>query len=198
MKTVDCEQGTPEWFQARLGKPSASCFNRLLTTNCAQSTQRLKYMYQLAGERITRVAEDSYQSPAMLRGIEMEAEARAFYEFTSGKEVKPVGFCLSDCERYGASPDGLVGEDGQLEIKCPSLAVHVGYLLEGKLPTDYFQQTQGQLFVTGRKWSDFISYYPGVKPLVIRITPDREFHKALKAELNSFCNELEQVVKRIS
>ncbi len=197
MKIIECEQGTPEWYAARCGIPTASEFDKLITTQSKTSTQRTKYMYRLAGERVCGVPEESYQSVAMQRGKEVEEEARRFYEFTSGVEVQRVGFCLSDCGRFGASPDGLVGEDGQIEIKCPTLAVHVGYLLEGKLPTDYFQQTQGQLFVTGRKWSDFISYYPGVKPLLIRITPDAIFHQNLGIELNGFCGELEQIIQRI-
>ncbi len=198
MKLIECEQKTPEWHAARCGIPTASNFDKLITTTGKQSTQRTKYMYQLAGECVSGKAEVGYQSSAMLRGIEIEEEARSFYEFTSSVEVQRVGFCLSDCGKYGASPDGLVGEDGMLEIKCPTLAVHVGYLLEGKLPTDYFQQTQGQLFVTGRKWSDFISYYPGLTPLVIRVLPDADFHASLNLELVSFCAELEQIIKRIS
>lgn len=198
MKIIECEQKTPEWFAARCGIPTASSFDKLITTTGKQSAQRTKYMYQLAGERVSGKSEDGFQSAAMLRGIETESEARRFYEFTSSQTITQVGFCLSDCGRYGASPDGLVGEDGLLEIKCPTLAVHVGYLLENKPPTDYFQQTQGQLFVTGRKWSDFISYYPGLQPLVIRVTPDQAFHQLLSTELTGFCGELEQIILRIS
>ncbi len=128
----------------------------------------------------------------------LSKEALVFYEMVKGVEVAKVGFCLSDCKRYGASPDGLVGEDGLLEIKCPTIAVHVGYLLDKTFPMDYFQQIQGQLFVTGRQWSDFLSYYPGLPPLLIRVTPDVVFHRYLGAELNAFCGELEQIILRIS
>lgn len=198
MIIIECEQGTPEWHASRCGKPTASGFDKLITTTSKQSTQRTKYMYQLAGERVCGIPEETYQSAAMARGTATEEEARRFYEFTTGESVRKVGFCVSDCGRYGASPDGLVGEDGVLEIKCPSLAVHVGYLLDGKVPTDYFQQTQGQLYVTGRKWSDFISYYPGLRPLLIRVTPDGAFHRALESELNGFCAELEAIIRRIT
>lgn len=198
MRLVDCEQKTPEWYAARCGIPTASGFDKIITTKGEQSKQRTKYMYQLAGERVAGVSEETYQSAAMIRGIEIEEEARDFYEFTTGEIVTKVGFCVSECGRFGASPDGLVGEDGLLEIKCPTLAVHVGYLLENKLPTDYFQQTQGQLLVTGRKWSDFISYYPGIKPLMLRVFPDGGFHQLLGAELSGFCAELEQIILRIS
>lgn len=197
MQILQLEQRSQEWYQAKLGIPSASNFDKIVTIDGKPSKQRTKYMYQLAGERASGQSEESYQSAAMLRGIEIEAEARNFYELTSGFDVVQVGFCLSDCGRYGASPDGLVGEDGIVEIKCPTLAVHVEYLLNGKLPSDYFQQTQGQLYVTGRKWSDFISYYPRIKPLVVRIERNEEFIKSLDCELNLFCQELEEVCRRI-
>lgn len=197
MRLIECVQGTTEWHAARCGIPTASEFDKIITTQGKQSTQRTKYMYKLAGESIAGAEENSYQSAAMIRGNETEAEARRFYEFATGESVDEVGFCLSDCGRYGASPDGLVGEDGQVEIKCPTLAVHVGYLLAGVLPTEYFQQTQGQLFVTGRKWSDFVSYYPGIKPLIVRVYPDGSFHKMLGVELEGFCGELEQLTLRL-
>lgn len=198
MRIVECDQKTPEWFKSRCGIPTASNFDKLVTSEGKQSKQRGKYMSQLAGERVCGVAEESYQSAAMLRGIEVEEEAKDFYEFTTGSTIKKVGFCLSDCGKYGASPDGMVGEDGLVEIKCPTLAVHVGYLLEDRLPTDYVQQTQGQLYVTGRKWCDFISYYPSIRPLVVRVYPDVNFHKLLEIELTSFSLELEQIIARIS
>ncbi len=198
MKILEFEQRSPEWFSARCGIPTASGFDKIVTSTGAQSKQRTKYMWQLAGERICKIAEESYQNAAMLRGIETEAEAKNFYEFTTGETVQPVGFCLSDCGTFGASPDGLVGEDGIIEIKCPMLATCVGYLLDGTLPTEYYQQTQGQLLVTGRKWSDFISYYPGIRPLLIRVNRDEEFISKLAAELKLFTEELTQIVSRIS
>lgn len=197
MQIFKFEQKSDEWKKIRLGLPTSSNFDKIVTSKGEPSKQKQKYIYQLAGERVSGVAEESYQSQAMLRGVETEEEARRFYEFTTGEIVKKVGFCLSDCGRYGASPDGLVGEDGLVEIKCPTLAVHVGYLLDNKLPTDYFQQTQGQLFVTGRKWSDFISYFPGIKPLLIRVERNEEFIKCLESELKTFCDELEIVIGKI-
>ena len=198
MKILQCDQRSEEWLVARCGIPTASSFDRLITTKGAQSTQRTKYMYQLAGERVAGSAEESFQSAAMLRGIETELEARKFYEFTTGETVQEIGFCLSDCGRWGCSPDGLVGEDGLIEIKCPIISTHVGYLLENTLPMDYFQQTQGQLLVTGRKWCDFVSYYAGLKPLLIRVERNEQFIKLLENELIGFCRELENVITRIS
>jgi len=191
-------QGSPEWAKARLGIPTASSADKIVTMAGVASKQRQKYLYQLAAERITGIKEETYQNGAMQRGIEMEAEARSMYELMTGSTVEQVGICYPDEKKsWGCSPDGLVGKDGALEIKCPSSAVHVGYLLEGTLPSDYFQQTQMQLLVTGRKWVDFFSFYPGLKPLLIRVKPDEKFQKALRIELEVFCKELDEVTKKI-
>lgn len=195
MKILECAQYSPEYWSARCGVPSASNFDRIVDASGKPSKQRQKYLYQLAGERITCKAEETYQNAAMLRGLELEAEARSFYELTNDVTVQQVGFCMN--EIAGCSPDGLVGEDGGLEIKCPLMYNHVGYLLDGSFPTQYFQQVQGSLLVTGRKWWDFLSYYPGLKPLVIRVTPDRKFQEILKVELDAFCKSLGEVVEKI-
>jgi hypothetical protein len=152
-------------------------------------------MYKLAGEILSGTSEETYQNVAMLRGIELEAEARNLYKMINDVEVEEVGFCLSD--GYGCSPDGLVGKDGLIEIKCPIMSTHVEYLLDGTLPSDYFQQTQGQLLVTGRKWCDFVSHYPAIKPLIIRVERDEVFIKKLESELKVFCSELNDIVKKL-
>ena len=197
MKIINVIQGTDEWKNCRLGIPTSSNFEKLITTKGETSKQRYKYLYRLAGEKVSGNAEETYQNGAMQRGIELEDEARQMYQIVNGEEVEQVGFCLEDGEKYGCSPDGLVGKDGGIEIKCPSMAVHVGYLIDNKLPSEYFQQTQGQLLVTGRKWWDFISYYPGIKPLIVRVKQDKEFHKALNAELKAFCDLLEETINKI-
>ena len=191
-------QGTPEWRQARGGIPTASAFDMIITTQGLPSKQRQKYMYALAAEKITGAKDEGYKHEAMLRGIEMEGEARKMYELMTDSIVETVGVCYSDEKKlWGCSPDGLIGDDGALEIKCPTPPVHVGYLLEGKLPTDYFQQVQGQLFVTGRKWLDFMSYLPGIKPLIVRVLPDVKFITALRVELELFVKELDEITARI-
>jgi len=198
MIIIDCIQGTPEWFAARCGIPSASNFDKILTTDGKPSKQRIKYLYQLAGEKTAGKQEETYQNAAMLRGIEMEDEARKLYEIITGESVFQVGICVTEGKAvYAASPDGMVGEDGLLEIKNPLIATHVSYLLDGKLPMDYFQQTQGQLLVTGRKWVDFVSNYPGLKPLIVRVERDKEFLKALEIELEVFCSELAEIISKI-
>ena len=198
MITDTAIQGTKEWRDARGGIPTASAFDMLITTKGEPSKQRQKYMYALAVERITGAKEEGYQNGAMQRGIEMEAEARKMYDLMTDSTVEIVGVCYQDEKKlWGCSPDGLVGDDGLLEIKCPTAPVHVEYILEGKLPTAYVQQTQGQLFITGRKWLDFMSYYPGIKPLIIRVVPDVKFITALRVELELFCRELDEITERI-
>jgi putative phage-type endonuclease len=199
MKIITCEQRSAEWFEARLGIPSASCFSQIITCKGEPSKQAQKYMYKLAGEKVSGKAEETYQNAAMLRGVEMEDEARQLYQIITNTEVVQVGLCLSDGEyQYGCSPDGLVGKNGGMEIKCPTIATHVEYLLNNALPSEYFQQVQGSLFVTGLKWWDFMSYYPGLKPLIIRVTPDKAFHKALKTEIEGFCIKLNEVIHQIN
>jgi len=195
MEIIDCQQLSEQWYEARLGMPTASNFNKIVDTKGNPSKQRTKYMYQLAGEYITGVPEDTYQNYSMIRGVEMEAEARQFYEMVKGVNVQEVGF-VSQME-YGCSPDGLVSDDGLIQIKCPSLAVHVEYLLDGKTPKSYFQQIQGEMYVTDRKWNDFVSYYPGIKPLIHRNKRDEAFISKLDAELKRFVKELKETIKKL-
>ena len=199
MITADVIQGSTEWFAARCGIPSASNFDKIITTAGTPSKQREKYMYQLAAERVTGKSEESFKSAAMERGIEMEAEARSLYELLRDTEIKQVGVCYPDEKKLcAASPDGLVGDDGLIEIKCPMSYASVGYLLdESALLKEYFQQVHGQLFVTGRKWTDLISYYPGLKPLIVRVNRDEKFIQALSNELELFVKQLDEITEKI-
>ncbi len=168
------EQGSPEWMLDRTGIPSASNFSKIFTTTLKSSTQAAVYMNALLAEFITGEKEQIFQTDAMARGIEMEVEARQAYEFVNEVSVMECGFCFKDADKMvGASPDGLVeGGQGILEIKVPKPSTHVGYLLAGKLPSTYFPQVHGQLWVTGRDWCDFISYSPGLPNFEIRVERD--------------------------
>lgn len=192
------KQGSVEWFKARCGVPSASNFNKIVTAKGKPSKQRARYMYQLAGEKLKGMPEENYQNAAMLRGIELEHEARQAYEIINGCKVDETGFCMNEQPLYGASCDALVGSDGLVEIKCPSIAVHVEYLLGNKVPADYVQQVQGQLLVTNRQWCDFVSYHPDLPILVVRAKRDSEFLSLLSNELELFCAELEHIITKIS
>ena len=190
-------QLSEEWFAARTGIPSASKFDKIVTTRGAKSKQSEKYMFQLAGERIIGKKEESYQNSAMARGIELEPQARQYYEMIHDVDVQEVGLVYKDERKlFSCSPDGLM-EEGGLEIKCPSLAVHVEYLLNNVLPTAYYQQVQGSLYVTGLKWWDFVSYYPGMKPFTVRVRPDLEFQQKLAIELEVFCAGLGRVMAEL-
>lgn len=182
MRVIDCEQGTEEWLAARLGIPSASMYGKIITTQGKWSTQADSYINQLVAEALTGERTPVYQNEHMIRGTELEPEARTMYEFVSGNEVEveEVGFCKHDTLETGASPDGLVGGKGGLEIKCPAASTHVEYLRGGTLPSKYKQQVMGCLWITGREWWDFMSYHPNMKPLIVRVERDEEYIAALE------------------
>lgn len=197
MKIFDFEQYSDEWWKIRLGVATASKFDKIVTTKGEPSKSKTKLVYQLAGEFVSGQAEETYQNAAMIRGLEMEAEAREFYELINGVEVKQVGFCLDE-GIGGASPDGLIEEDGNLEIKCPIASTHVAYLLSpNTLEKDYFQQVQGQMLITGRKWTDLMSYYPGIKPLIIRVERNEEFISKLRVELKMVAGDVKDIIEKI-
>lgn len=183
MRVIDCEQGSEEWLNARLGVPSASMFAKIVTTKGAWSTQADGYINQLIAEDLTGEPTPFYQNEHMARGTELEPDARAAYEFVTDQTVTELGFCLHDTLRAGCSPDGLIGEDGGLEIKCPAAATHVSYLRDGKLPSKYYQQVMGCLWITGREWWDFMSYHPDMKPLIVRVERDEEYIAALETHI---------------
>jgi len=185
---IECVQGSREWLEARLGIPTASEFDRILTPKTLKpSAQAEKYLHQKVAEWATgQVVEVETRIYSMDRGIELEQEAVEFYELTTGYATTPAGFCLLDDRSAGASPDRFAGEEGLLEIKCPLASTHVGYLLAGTLPADYVLQTQGQLYVTGRRWVDFLSYMPGLPPLLIRQRPEPVIQDALAGALADF------------
>ena len=192
----ESEQGTDLWFKARMGIPTASNFSQIITSKGALSKSASKYMVQLAGERITGKAENSYTNSALQRGTELEPEARSYYELITGNDVIEVGCVYKDEKKdRSCSPDGLIGDCGGLEIKCPLISSHYEYLKNGKLPTAYYQQVQGSMYITGRSWWDFLSYYPGVRPLLVRVGRDVNFCVTLDKLLNEFIEELNSTVE---
>jgi hypothetical protein len=185
MKIIPVRQGTEEWLRARAGIPTASCFGRVVTPGGKPSAQARAYGYQLVAERITGLAGNEIGSDWMVRGSALEAEAVAWYELERGVTTTEVGLVTTDDGRWGCSPDRLVGERGLLELKCPSAAVHIGYLLDG-LGKDYRPQVQGQLLVTGRHFVDFVSYCPGLPPYLYTTGRDIEYQETLAQELDAF------------
>jgi len=197
------EQLSQEWFEARLGKVTASRVSDVLATRKGQeSTVRAKYKLQLATERLTNKKTDTYMNQAMQDGIEREPMAREIYEKLKDVTVEEVGFVQHPAiERAGASPDGLVGDDGIIEIKCPIETTHTTNLLERKLPSKYKPQVQFQLSTTGRKWCDFISYNPNFEPrlqlMVVRVERDDEYIEMLKFEILKFLAEVELMINQL-
>jgi len=196
MRCIECEQGTDAWLAARLGIPSASMYAKIITTQGKWSTQADSYINQLVAEKLTGETTPFYQNEHMTRGTELEPDARQMYEFITGAEVQEVGFCLHDTLEAGASPDGLVGEDGGLEIKCPAPATHVEYLRGNKLPSKYKQQVMGCLWITGREWWDFMSYHPNMKPLIVRVERDEDYIAELEACVSKAVKLIEENVEK--
>jgi putative phage-type endonuclease len=186
MRIINVEQRSPEWFAARLGVPSASNFAKVITPGGKKSTQVEGYLNRLVADILTGRSEQQEANEAMQRGTELEPEARSYYELIAGP-VEEVGFCIHD-DGFGCSPDGVVG-DGLLEIKCPLAHTHVEYLREGVIPSIYIPQVQGQMLVMDKKWCDFLSYHPDMKPLLVRVERDDKFcntlHEALKELVES-------------
>lgn len=199
MQIINVEQGTDEWLRARLGVPTASCYSKLITTQGKRSTQAENYINELIGQRITGEIPETFKSEAMERGNELEPQARAYYELMTDNEVEEVGLIINDIGA-GCSPDGLIGEDGGLEIKCPKLSTHIGYLRAGKLPSKYMQQVQGCMYITNRDWWDFMSFHPEVESMIIRVYRDEEFiialHNTLKETIEVINLETENWRKK--
>ena len=199
MLELQLEQLSDEWFQARVGVPSASCFDKIVTSKGEPSKQAVNYAYTLAGERIAGAKAETHQSYAMARGCEMEAEARQLFKLITGHQVRQTGILYPDeNKRFSCSPDGLIDEaETGLEIKSPLIHTHVAYLLARKLPTEYVQQVQGSMLITGFRTWHFFSYYPGLPPLHIEVPRDDVFIHRLSFEIDKFCALVESTVEKL-
>jgi len=191
MIILDVAQGEPEWFAARSGIPTASNFDKIISSTGKPSTQAKVYMHKLLAEWMTGIPTNNEQTEWMLRGIEMEDEARSLYCFVNDAVVATVGLAYKDDRKLiSCSPDGLIGEDAGLEIKCPAPHTHVEYLLADKIPAKYIPQVQGSMYVTGRDHWDFMSYHPGMPPLIKRIDRDEKFISTLDSLLAEFIHTM--------
>ena len=188
MIILEHEQGSDEWFASRLGRPSASMFNKLITSAGKPSISSGKYIDELIDERLNGVRVPVYVNEHMARGSFLEPEAREYYSFITEQEVTEYGFILDDSEEFGCSPDGIIKDsdgnfEGGLEIKCP--ANMVGYHRDNKsFVTKYKQQIMGCMMITGAKWWDLMAY-SDKKPhyLIIRVERDDEYIEKLAAEV---------------
>lgn len=198
--TAHLEQGSEEWMQARLGKVTASRVADVIArTKSGWGAGRKNYLAELVAERLTGVAAESYQNAAMKWGIETEPQARAAYGFFQEATVEEVGFIdHPGIAMTGASPDGFVGEEGMVEIKCPNTATHIDTLLTKAIPGKYHTQMQWQMACAGRLWCDFVSFDPrmpeDLRLFVHRVERDGVLIGDLEAAVTDFLAELDKTV----
>ena len=198
MIILDHEQGSPEWLAARLGKPSASMFSKLITATGKPSSSADGYINQLIAERLRGQSEPFYVTEWMARGTELEPEAREAYEFISGNDVIETGFILDTSFEYGCSPDGLITDEGGLEIKCPAPQTMVSYLRDNQVGVKkYWQQIQGCMWISQREWWDFFAYHPEMPHVLVRVERDQEYIAKLAIEVQGAVAEILNQVEKL-
>jgi putative phage-type endonuclease len=197
------EQGTDEWFAARIGKVTASRVADVIAkTKTGYSSSRDNYMAQLICERLTNQKADGFTNAAMQHGTETEPLARAAYEALKDVLVDEVGFIPHPkILMAGASPDGLIGDNGLLEIKCPNTATHIDTLLSETVPGKYNTQMQFQMACTDREWCDFVSFdnrLPTELQLFVKRVPrDNVFIRLIEGEIVQFIAELDDKINKL-
>lgn len=197
------EQRSDEWFRARLGKATGSKFHDICSfTRSGESAYRRNYRYQLIAERLTGERQEFYTNAAMQWGIDNEDSARLAYEFATGNVVEEAGFLEHPTIKdAGISPDGLIGKDGGVEIKCPETATHIQTLTSNQVPSKYMEQVDGAMWVTGRKWWDFVSYDPRMPEdlslVIIRVKRDATRLKHLESNIVDFLDEVDKELERV-
>lgn len=204
MKAIEAEQGSPKWLAARIGRVTASRMADVIAQgrSGAPSATRATYMGELAAEILTGVQAESYTNADMQRGTELEPLARAAYETKTRQMVDSVGLVIHpDNEHWAASPDGLVGSDGLLELKCPKTHTHISYLLAGKPPAQYLPQMAWQAACCGRAWVDFASYDPRMPAelqlFIVRYEPPMSYIAELELAATAFLAELNAMVAKL-
>lgn len=193
------DQGGPEWLALRIGIPTASCFDQIITpVRMELSASARTYAIRLITEILLNLPTDSLAKIEHVeRGKELEPEAAKAYAFAHDAELQPVGFITSDCGRFGASPDRLiVGRNAALEIKVPAPQTHVGYMLDG-FGADYRVQVQGQMLVCGFDYVDRYSWHPGMPDYVERTDRDETFIAKLAAALDAFCDMKDAILAEV-
>lgn len=199
------EQGSQEWFEARLGKVTASKIKDVMSKGRgnAESKTRRSYLIQLLSERLTNEVQESYQNTAMQWGADQEPNARECYEFEHNLTVGQVGFVDHPViENYGASPDGMVGINGLIEIKCPNTSTHLEWKIAGVVPSEHIKQIQAQLDCTGRQWCDFVSYDPrlpvNIQMFVIRIDRDNDLISEIQEAVKTINSDVVSLIEKLT
>ena len=197
------EQRTEEWFEARMGCVTASrTADVMAKTKSGYAASRANYMAELICERLTGERQGGFSSAAMQWGTETEPQARMAYEIMTGATVVETGFVLHpEIAGFGASPDGLIGEDGLIEIKCPNTATHIDTLLADKVPTKYIIQMHVQMLCTGRAWCDFVSFDPrlpiDLHMFIKRVERDNKLAEEIVTEVQSFLADMEAKIAKL-
>jgi hypothetical protein len=190
-------QYSEAYDRLKLGIPTSSQFHKIITPQGKPSKQWREYACLLIAERILQRRIEFYHSPAMERGLIVEAEAADWYEFDQDVTVQKVGFITDDRRTVGCSPDRLVGKDGLLEIKAPLPHTQVEYWLSGEVNERFRPQLQGQLYVSQRSWVDILCWHDVLPKLVLRVEPDETFIKALDCQLQNVNFFIERVMEKI-
>lgn len=190
------EQRTDDWFSARLGKVTASRVADVMArTKTGYGASRANYMAELLCQRLTGRREEGYTNAAMQRGTELEPVARMAYTMITGNDVVECGFVENEFMQLGASPDGLVGDDGLIEIKCPNTATMIDFIRTSTIDNKYILQMQTQMLCTGRKWCDFVMYDDRLPEQIafkmIRVDRDNELIGQITHEVGKFLSELD-------
>lgn len=198
LQVFNCEQNSPEWLEARRGIPTASRFADVLAKGRgkAPSKVRKRYLFELLDEAVSGEPTPSASTANFERGHEMEDQAADLYAFKFDAGVTRVGFMRRG--RAGCSPDRLVGDDGMLEIKSKLPYLHWETVAAGVLPDEHVAQVQGQLWVSGRDWCDFVSYWPRRPLFVLRVQRDETYIASLAQAVADFVGELDALVKKYS
>lgn len=197
-----CDQGTDSWHALRCGTPTASNFDKLITSTGTPSKSLFDYALTLAGEKFSGKVLDSWSGNEHTeRGKLLEDDAKIMYAFLHDAMPTKVGFVTDDDSAYGCSPDAFIGDDGMLEIKCLKAERHIKAILyhkkHGKCPPDYVQQTQGQMFVCERQWCDLFFYHPDLPRLTIRIVRDDKIIESLKEQIGNVITERDKILNEL-
>jgi putative phage-type endonuclease len=199
-QTAKIEQRSEAWFESRRGLATASRFNDVMAAKTTAARQ--SYIADLAWERITGKVRESYTSKDMERGTELEPMARLRYELMTKNAVEEAEFVKHELLPAGASPDGLIGDDGLLEIKIPRLHNHLYTLRSGKIPPQYKWQVVGQQLITQRSWTDFVSFTDELEGsaslAIVRFERDEDLIERLELGLATFLDEVDETVNFIN
>lgn len=197
IQIFDCEQNSPEWFQARAGIPTASEFHTVMASGRGggESKTRKTYLYRLAGEVVTGEPTDTYSNAHMERGHVMEDDARNMYSFITDAEIQRVGFLRNG--NKGASPDGLIGSDGMFEAKSKLPHLLIECLMRDDFPPEHKAQCQGALWVAEREWIDIVVYWPKTPLFVKRAYRDGPYIVQLASAVKQFNDELAEIVEKV-